>query len=182
MARGPTRARPQAVAFAAKGHDHRRCVDRALAAAQALCAAKGSRLTTLRRQVLELVWHSHQPVGAYDVLDDLARRRGRVAPPTVYRALEFLLAHGLVHRIESLNAYVGCADPGQRHQTQFLICTACGTAAELDDPGINIALAQAAAALGFAGTRAIVEMAGQCPDCRADLAGGAAGDTTAGAA
>ena len=155
-----------APAFADKGHDHARCVDDALAAADAVCAANGTRLTELRRQVLELVWHSHKPVGAYDVLDHLAHRRGRVAPPTVYRALEFLLAHGLVHRIESLNAYVGCANPLERHQTQFLICTGCGTAAELDDPAIAAALARAAGSLGFTGSRTIVEVAGRCPDCR----------------
>ena len=93
--------------FKREKHDHRRCVTTALDRAAKVCAAKGARLTAIRRQVLELVWQSHRPVGAYDILAALGRKRDYVAPPTVYRALEFLRAQGLVHRIEGLNAFVG---------------------------------------------------------------------------
>jgi Fur family zinc uptake transcriptional regulator len=80
-----------------------------------LCAQKGLRLTALRRRVLELVWQSHKPLGAYDILAVLSEQDGRrAAPPTVYRALDFLLENGLVHRISSLNAFVGCDAPGTR--------------------------------------------------------------------
>lgn len=151
---------PRKKAFAP--HDHESCIDAALDRAAALCARRGARLTELRRQVLELVWRGHQPVGAYDLL----ARMGRAAPPTVYRALDFLIEHGLVHRIESLNAYVGCDRPEATHQSQFLICTNCGVAAELDDPDLAAAAARRAAQLGFTVERQTVELRGRCPRCR----------------
>lgn len=143
-------------------HDHGSCVDTALDRAAALCERRGTRLTDLRRQVLELVWSGHEPVGAYDIL----ARMGRAAPPTVYRALDFLIEQGLVHRIESLNAYVGCDRPDGAHASQFLICTACGATAELDDAALDAALAHRAAQLGFTVDRQTVELRGRCPRCR----------------
>ncbi len=124
------------------------------------------RLTPLRRRVLELVWQSHAPVGAYDILRRLAAAQGATAPPTVYRALEFLLPHGLIHRIESLNAYVGCVHPDGAHGGQFLICSDCGAAAEVHDPRVEAALARRAAELGFAVARKTIELAGLCPPCQ----------------
>ena len=100
--------------------------------ADALCARQGVRLTELRRRVLELVWQSHKPLGAYDILAVLSETDGRRAPPTVYRALDFLQENGLVHRIASLNAFVGCNNPEHSHQGQFLICRTCHTAIELE--------------------------------------------------
>ncbi|MEE8275871.1 MAG: Fur family transcriptional regulator [Alphaproteobacteria bacterium] len=149
-------------------HDHRLCVEAAIADAQAICAARGGRLTALRRRVLELVWASHRPVGAYAILDALDRRGGAGAPPTVYRALEFLLAHGLIHRIESLNAYVGCSRPGHRNAGQFLICLDCGNAAELDGGSVAAAVVAEATRLGFAVERQTVEVSGLCADCTVD--------------
>lgn len=152
--------------FAPPGHDHALCVDDALAAAERQCGAKGARLTEQRRRVLELIWKSHAPVGAYTLLDRLREEGVRAQPPTVYRALEFLVENGLIHRIESLNAYVGCADPDESHVGQFLICTGCQSAAELDDPGIGSAIAARTKEMGFSVTRATVEIAGLCPNCR----------------
>src|SRR5262249_31814588 len=91
--------------FGQRPHDHQACVAEALDKAALLCDRRGARLTELRLRVLELVWRSHAPVGAYEVLGLLQQRGGkRAAPPTVYRALDFLLEHGLIHRLESLNA------------------------------------------------------------------------------
>jgi Fur family zinc uptake transcriptional regulator len=153
--------------FAPPGHDHALCIDGALAAAERQCAAKGARLTEQRRRVLELIWRSHAPVGAYTLLDQLRDGGMRAQPPTVYRALEFLVANGLIHRIELLNAYVGCADPDESHVGQFLICTGCRSAAEIDDPGIGVAIAARAREIGFSVSRATVEISGLCPNCRA---------------
>ncbi len=147
-------------------HDHGRCVVEALATADRLCARRGARLTKLRRRVLELVWTSHVPVGAYDLLRRLGREYDGAAPPTVYRALDFLLGQGLIHRIESLNGFVGCVGPDQNHSGQFLICRDCGSALELSDPRIDRAISKGAAALGFAVERQTVEIAGLCPSCR----------------
>ncbi len=153
-------------AFQPKGHDHADCVAAALAAAERLCARRRARLTELRRRVLELIWRSHEPVGAYALLERLARERGRVAPPTVYRALDFLIAHGLVHRIASRNAYIGCAHPDRDHIGQFLVCSACGSAAELDDRRIRHAIRSTAEAAGFSVEHPVIELAGRCPQCR----------------
>jgi len=159
--------------FETPGHDHGHCIDSAIAKAQQSCAARGRRLTPLRRRVLELVWLSHRPVGAYEVLDALRRERPKAAPPTVYRALEFLLDLGLVHRIESLNAYVGCSGPQGAHEgahaSQFLICSECGVAAEIADGAVQAAIGRIAAAEGFQPRRLTVEVAGRCPRCRAGL-------------
>ncbi len=153
-------------AFPGRGHDHGHCVRDAMARAESLCSLRGARLTALRRRVLEIVWSGHKPVGAYDILDVLKRERAGAQPPTVYRALDFLLAQGLIHRLESRNAYAGCIAPDTRHDSQFLICRSCATVAELDDPGIDAAVRGAAAGAGFSVEHRAVEIEGLCPDCR----------------
>ncbi len=164
-----------ATSFSGDRHDHRACVEVALATAARLCLERRARLTPLRRRVLEPVWRSHAPVGAYDILGRLSVEQGTAAeqgtrrpnaPPTVYRALEFLLAQGLIHRIESLNAYVGCVHPDGAHGGQFLICTGCGATAEVHDPRVDAAVARRAEELGFAVARKTIEVAGLCPPCQ----------------
>ena len=86
-----------ATALAPHNHDH--CIVDALQRAEALCEQRNVRLTPIRRRVLELVWHSHAPIGAYAILDQLKTTDRSAAPPTVHRALDFLLEHGLVHRL-----------------------------------------------------------------------------------
>ena len=147
-------------------HDHSACIGGAMERARALCASRGARLTDIREQVLGLVWSSHRPRGAYAILEDMARDGKRVAPLTVYRALDFLVEQGLVHRIESLNAFVGCPEPGQVHSGQFLVCEACGNAQEMTDPGVARAVAEGAKARGFRPKRQTVEVLGLCPDCQ----------------
>ena len=146
-------------------HDHECCVKAALIEAERLCAERGVRLTDIRRRVLELVWRSHEPVGAYEVLKELTKERSSAVPPTVYRALEFLLAQGLVHRIESRNAYVGCSRPGERHCSHFIICRSCGAAAELLGRAIDEAIEASAAACGFHVEDDTVEVTGVCAHC-----------------
>ena len=150
----------------ASDHDHARCIDDALSRAAELCARRGTRLTELRRRVLELVWQRHAAVKAYDLLDELGATGGSAKPPTVYRALDFLIAHGLVHRLESLNAYVGCPVPDASHQGQFLICDACGGVSEFEAPAIQAAIAGQAAAQRFAVAAQTVEVHGTCRQCR----------------
>lgn len=163
-----------AAAFDRHEHDHRACVDAALGTAERRCAERGARLTETRRRVLELIWAAGRPVGAYDLIERLGAERGRVAPPTVYRALDFLLDHGLVHRIESLNAFVGCARPAARGCGQFLICRACGATAELEAVRLAPALEAEAARLGFRLESRMVELSGLCPVC-ADAGAGTDG-------
>ena len=109
-------------AFPRRDHDHLRCVAEAMSDAISLCRARRARLTPLRSLVLEIVWQNHKPLGAYDILAVLAEEGRSAAPPTVYRALEFLQEQGLVHRLSSLNAFVGCRRPGPPGSGQLLIC------------------------------------------------------------
>jgi Fur family zinc uptake transcriptional regulator len=147
-------------------HDHSDCVAEALAKAEKLCRERGLRFTKLRQQVLRLVWDSHRPVGAYDILDSLKQSGQKAAPPTVYRALGFLIEADLVHRLDSLNAFVGCPDPRSSHRGQFLICRACRTVAELDDVDIISVIQDKAAGLGFSAVHQMLEIQGLCQGCR----------------
>ncbi|MGD8567604.1 MAG: Fur family transcriptional regulator [Gammaproteobacteria bacterium] len=151
--------------FKSQQHNHDSCKKAALAEAESACAAEGLKLTRIRRQVLELVWGSHAPIKAYEILEFLQQQNPKAVPPTVYRALEFLQQAGLVHRIESLNAYVGCGKPREPHIGQFLICQMCGAVAEIDEPKITELLTAQAAQLGFETTQQLVELKGLCPQC-----------------
>jgi Fur family zinc uptake transcriptional regulator len=132
-----------------------------------LCLKQGLRLTALRRRVLELVWQSHKPLGAYDILAVLSEQDGRrAAPPTVYRALDFLLDNNLVHRIASLNAFIGCNHPEHAHQGQFLICRDCHVAVELEHKTISDAIVESALGVGFAVEGQTVEVVGLCAACQ----------------
>jgi Fur family zinc uptake transcriptional regulator len=143
--------------------------DALLIRATALCESRGVRLTDLRRQVLGLILESDAPTGAYDLLDRLKATRVGAAPPTVYRALDFLLEQGLIHKLESLSAFVGCiADEDHHHHhhaAQFLICRTCGKVAEIEDHDLAHALQDAAKRLGFTLGKATIEADGQCAVC-----------------
>jgi Fur family zinc uptake transcriptional regulator len=152
--------------FPDQRHDHNACRDQALSQAERHCRKRGLRLTELRRRVLELVWASHQPVGAYALLETLVSEGRKAAPPTVYRSLDFLLQHGLIHRITSLNAYVGCSHPGDQHEAQFFICDGCGQAVEMGDPSIKSAIARDAKRLGFNIASQTIEVTGTCARCQ----------------
>jgi Fur family zinc uptake transcriptional regulator len=137
-----------------------------LTRAEAECALRGVRLTDVRRDVLRLILQAGEPVGAYALLDGLKALTGGGKPPTVYRALEFLLAQGLIHRVEKLNAFVGChGEAVHAHAAQFLICRLCGKATEIEDETVQSAIAAAARAAGFVALRATVEVEGTCAAC-----------------
>ncbi|WP_269618952.1 Fur family transcriptional regulator [Zhongshania sp. BJYM1] len=151
----------------AKQHNHQRCIDDAMTQARELCQRRQIKFTAIREQVLACVWAKHQPIGAYAILEELAKdSTRRPAPPTVYRALDFLLDNGLVHRIASLNAFIGCKDPSHHHQGHFLICRHCRNAMELDTDIINSAINTAATQHGFAVETPCVEVVGCCANCQ----------------
>jgi len=140
-------------------------VDEAVTTAEKVCRENGLRFTPLRRRVLELVWTGHRPVKAYELLDELKKEHASSAPPTVYRALDFLVDNGFVHRLESLNAFIGCGEAEEKHGGQFLICRECGRVAELDDPELKQLLARKAKDAGFTGESSTVEVEGLCARC-----------------
>ncbi|MCW8944556.1 MAG: transcriptional repressor [Sedimenticola sp.] len=137
----------------------------ALRVADQLCQGRGVRLTPQRRQVLAILCDHHKPMGAYDILDLLKGEVSTAKPPTVYRALEFLLEQGLVHRIESLNAYVSCIHPEHPHASQFLICRDCGEVRELESRSVDQTLDSALKACGFKADSQVIEVTGRCLRC-----------------
>lgn len=148
-------------------HDHLRCQTAALQQARNLCAQAKARLTPIREAVLKLIWENHRPLGAYTIIEQLSNERGkRVLPPTVYRAIDFLLEQGLIHRIATLNAFIGCPFPGSAHSDVFMVCRACGSAAECSVENINSAIFAMAERAGFAIESQAVEVSGLCPLCQ----------------
>lgn len=136
-----------------------------MADAEAACAAAGETLTPLRRKVLRLLLESSGPAKAYDLLAKL-KDDGAAKPPTVYRALDFLMRLGLAHRIESLNAYIACAVHGCARPTAFLICDRCGKTVEADGRAALADVEKAAAQQAFTVTRVVAEAHGICDACR----------------
>lgn len=150
----------------APGHDHARCCAETLARAEDICARRAQRLTPIRRQVLEVVAAGHEPVGAYQIIDALALKGPRPAPITVYRALDFLTHQGLVHRVESRNAYVACSHRhGDDEAVLMLICDACGTVREVPCPSLADAIVQVAGGAGFVPRLPVIEVGGTCAHC-----------------
>jgi len=147
-------------------HNHSDCIESALATAEVLCTEQGQRLTKVRRRELELIWESHRPLGAYQLLAQLADEGFNSAPPTVYRALDFLLSAGLIHKVESMNAYLGCAHADKDHQGYFLICDDCHNVMEFDYQDIHSALTGKAAQQGFELRAKTIELTGLCADCK----------------
>ena len=143
---------------------HEDCIDRAVLRAEEICRDKGLRFTRLRRRVFELVWASHAPIKAYAILDRLDV--GAAKPPTVYRALGFLLEHGLAHRLDSLNAYVGCGHPLRHDDCYFLCCSGCGKIQECCSDELHRAIGKAAGKNRFKPTRTTLEITGECRECR----------------
>jgi Fur family zinc uptake transcriptional regulator len=153
--------------FHAPGHDHDRCSADALKHAESLCAERGQRLTPIRRRVLELLLESHQPLGAYEIMDRAAEAGARPAPITIYRALDFLRDNGLVHRIESRNAFVACVNNhGSGDLVVFLICERCGAVGEASSQAVADQLKAAARAAGFTPKAPVIEVSGVCSHCR----------------
>ena len=156
-----------ATVFPAPDHDHDRCSADALAHAEALCVKRGERLTPMRRKVLEALTASHNPLGAYEIIEQVAVQGPRPAPITIYRALDFLTTQGLVHRIESRNAFLACIN---NHAADapvvFLICEHCGAVGEAPSTAVAETLNAAAKSAGFSPKSPVIEITGVCKHCR----------------
>ncbi|WP_024296995.1 transcriptional repressor [Methylomicrobium lacus] len=154
-------------------HDHAKCVSAALDTAEQLCVVRGVQLTPIRLQVLKLIWESHQAVKAYDLLDRLKPLKQEAKPATIYRALDFLIDQGLIHRIESLNAFIGCNCSGQQHEQLLLICKQCLEVEERPAPEVMRALSSEIKRADFTAHSKAIEIHGICAKCsKAPNAGG----------
>lgn len=156
-------------------HNHQHCIDAALKDAQLICEQKSVKLTKLRQQIFLLIWENHKPLGAYTLIEQLAdKTQRRIAPPTVYRTLEFLLDLGLIHRINSLNAYIGCSEP-QSHQTPsnedvdkhnyFLICKKCHHTQEVIETSLSDKIKAVSQSFDFLPQEQWLEITGLCEEC-----------------
>ncbi|MGV6858493.1 MAG: transcriptional repressor [bacterium] len=130
-----------------------------------LCAERKVKLTEQRRRVLEIICHASKPLGAYEVLDELRKTTPQAKPPTAYRALDFLQQQGLIHKLETLHAFIGCHHPDHPHHGQFLICTGCGAVTELEDSRITQSIRIAVDNSGFHAETGVVEIQGKCAGC-----------------
>ncbi len=148
-------------------HEHTVCIEDALRTADRICEERGLRFTDLRRRVLELVWENHGSAKAYDLLERLGEDYS-AKPPTVYRALEFLQENGLVHKINSLNAYVGCSHPLQHQDCYFLICSKCQEIKECCTSQVANVVRDLAEKSSFVPSRTTLEIEGICQDCRSN--------------
>lgn len=153
-------------------HDHKKCVSEALGTAEQLCVVRGVQLTPIRHQVLELIWDSHKAVKAYELLDRIKPLQNAAKPATIYRALDFLIEQGLIHRVESLNAFVGCSCSGHQHEQLLLICNNCQEVEERSAPEVMLALSQEIRQADFIVHSKAIEIHGICAKCAQTMSGG----------
>lgn len=146
-------------------HDHAYCRNKAMRTAERLCTERGVRLTPIRQRVLDLIWANHRAVKAYDLLDQIKPLERMAKPATVYRALDFLLEQGLIHRVESLNAFIGCGCAERQHEVLLLICQHCQDVEERSAPEVMAALVTEIEQAGFTVHRKAVEVQGLCCHC-----------------
>ena len=147
-------------------HHHVDDGDAFVAEVERACEARGLRLTPIRAHALRLIADAGRPIKAYELLDRMKATHDAAAPPTVYRALDFLLEHGFIHKLESINAYVACHHPEQAHQVPFLICDRCASAEEVCDARVAELIEAQAEALGFRPLAQTLEVHGLCKRCR----------------
>lgn len=153
-------------------HDHAACAANMIATAEAYCRGSKLQFTPTRRRVLEILVEEHRALGAYDILQRLSDEGLGAQPSVAYRALDFLLAHGFVHKVERLNAFIACAYPLEPHAPAFMICRACGSVAEASLTPSESVFERIAREAGFKIERTVIEAEGLCPNC-------IAGDTVA---
>ena len=147
-------------------HDHGACATSALDSARRTCIARDLKLTPVREKVLNILLESHAAIGAYDILERLALEGFRSQPPVAYRALDFLVEHGFVHKIERLNAFIACTHSGEGHSPAFMICKQCHQVAEAMSVPISSTLGKAAKTIGFSIDKTVLEAEGMCPRCQ----------------
>lgn len=142
-------------------------VEAQIATVKLACQSQGLRFTTLREQVYRLILLAAQPIGAYELLDRLQSTSEKViAPPTVYRSLDFLLSHGFIHQLNSSKAFFACSQPNDRHVAAFLICKCCGDVQEFSYQPIQTMLKQVEHSTKFNIQASIIELAGICQRCQ----------------
>ena len=150
---------------ALKEHEHAHCIDDAINTAEAYCKNAKLRFTPIRRKVLEILAQEHRAIGAYAILERLRENGFGSQPPLAYRALEFLMKHGLAHKVERLNAFISCTHPTKEHSPAFLICRTCSSVAETTLDAAKTSLGGIARAANFRMEGLVMESEGLCFSC-----------------
>lgn len=158
-------------AFISPSHDHVGCREKAIHTAEQLCIERGIRFIPIRREVLGLIWESHRAVKAYDLLNRIKPKTGTAKPATVYRALDFLLEQGLIHKVESLNAFIGCSFSDRQHEQLLLTCVQCHEVEERPGERVMEAIAKELEQAAFTMQRKAIEIHGICGRCVRSLMG-----------
>ncbi|MGB4191684.1 MAG: transcriptional repressor [Rickettsiales bacterium] len=147
-------------------NQHSKCINSALEHAQSLCNQKKILFTSLRKNILEIIWQSHIPLKAYDLLERLQKKDSSAKPITVYRTLDFLLLHNLIHKLESQNTYFGCTHPGDIHNCYFLICKKCNQVEEGCEHNLLKKIYETLKESNFIVDHAVLEIKGICKSCQ----------------
>lgn len=143
---------------------HNKCTKKAIKAADQYCNTRGLRFTSIRKKVLEIIWETHNPIKAYDILDKL-KGIGAEKPPTVYRALNFLLDNRLIHKLSSQQSYIGCEHANAHDQCYFLSCTECGDITECCSNELDNAFSKVVTKAKFNQSNVVCEISGICSIC-----------------
>lgn len=139
------------------------------------CQARGLRFTALREAVFRVILQATAPIGAYDILAQLQQQQPpladndsqkAIAPPTVYRSLDFLLTHGFIHQLNSANAFIPCCHPREKHSVAFLICAQCGKVEEFSADSIASLLHSVQSEANFMVQTSVIEISGVCHQCQ----------------
>lgn len=147
-------------------HNHEHCIHKALTSAEKICQEKKLRLTPMRKRILELIWTNHKTIGAYELLDVFKQEDPNAKPVTIYRALDFLLSAGLIHKVESINAFVGCLQPETVHHSVILICDSCHNAYEVEAQQVYRKIIEVSESIDFKPSQLTLELHGSCKNCQ----------------
>ena len=145
--------------------DHTSCIEDALKNADLICRNKGLRFTPIRKIILEMIWASHNPIKAYDILDLLQKKFSTARPTTVYRSIDFLIENGFIHKLNGLSAYVGCSHPQAHKNCYFLICNDCGSIEECFDDNLTQIINTTSNTRKFEPDKITIEVQGKCQGC-----------------
>lgn len=131
-----------------------------------ICKENNLVFTEIRQKVFEIIIEHTKPIKAYEILDDLTKILGKSShPPTVYRAIDFLIENGFIHKLNSINSYVGCFHPKIHKECYFLICKKCNIYQECCDKNLTDNIFKTADKRDFIVSNTTLEIEGHCQGC-----------------
>ena len=149
-----------------KNHDHRKCSKKVIQNAEETCLKFSLNFTPIRKKVLEIISSNHKPSRAYDLLEKLRDDGFCDKPPTIYRALDFLIENKIVHKLNTINAYVACFDEESEEISCFLICEMCQEIEEFHNKNLNKVLTNIGKKRGIEIKNLNLEIGFKCQECK----------------